>query len=51
MILKIFVFFFDFKPSHDAIVDSYELAKSMLKVNKSLLIPQQIMHVTWQNIP
>jgi len=27
------------------------LAKSMFKVNKSLLIPQQIMHVMWQNIP
>jgi hypothetical protein len=51
MINFFFVFLFYFKPSHDAIVDNYELAKSMLRVNKSLLIPQQIMHVMWQNIP
>ncbi len=50
MLKCIFVFSFDFKVSHDAIVEAM-LVKSMFRTNKSLLIQQQISDVTWQNIP
>jgi hypothetical protein len=50
MLKCIFVLSFDFKVSHDAIVEAM-LVKSMFRTNKSLLIQQQILDVTWQNIP